>query len=401
MSTMQYPTAKMTTKSGTLKAPPYLDEAQRMSTSGFLKPAAQAEILTKQYDPAQARKDFPPPGPIKKMSNRDIEKALDKYMTLSSTALVECQLARNMIEVFFEIDLDSPTSKKKTETLQGKSLEEIETTVNNYTSIDLPPGAFHVALDSKFRRLFVYFNKGLEIVYGPEIGQWVLNSTTWNIDEYSQIHPPEMPKDKRHINWKDWLLSNPHLCWAPWSRAGVYHWGCWMELGHAYKGSCITKDVANIPSRIQPVLSDLFKSFGNVTRAQRILLGAVDKQVRDETEAMIKSFHDGKKKQWATDEKDCFSLRACLINVFTEPHYDGGDLTNGWACMVPMGEFRGGDLCIRELGRRYTYQPGGIGFIRGSRLEHCTAKWNGIRFSLLATFHENVKQELEAMKSVN
>ncbi|KAI5837243.1 hypothetical protein DFP73DRAFT_601214 [Morchella snyderi] len=101
MSTMQYPTAKMTTKSGTLKAPPYLDEGQRMSTSGFLKPAAQAEILTKQYDPAQARKDFPPPGPIKKMSDRDIEKALDKYMILSSTALVECQLARERGDKIF------------------------------------------------------------------------------------------------------------------------------------------------------------------------------------------------------------------------------------------------------------------------------------------------------------
>ncbi|KAI5839110.1 hypothetical protein DFP73DRAFT_599096 [Morchella snyderi] len=230
MSTMQYPTAKMTIKSGALKAPPYLDEGQRMSNSGFLKPAAHAEILTKQYDPAQARKDFPPPGPIKKMSDRDIEKALDKYMTLSSTALVECQLAcergdnvftqsfgqkGNMIEIFLEIDLDSPTSKKKTETLRGKSLEEIKTTVNNYTSIDLPPGAFYVALDSKFCRLFIYFKKGFEIVYGPEIGQWVLNPTTSNIDEYSQTYPPEMPKDKRHINWKDWLLSNPHLCWAP------------------------------------------------------------------------------------------------------------------------------------------------------------------------------------------
>jgi hypothetical protein len=40
----------------------------------------------------------------------------------------------------------------------------------------------------------------LEIVYGPQIGQWVLDSTTWNIDEYSQIHPPDMRKDKRHLN---------------------------------------------------------------------------------------------------------------------------------------------------------------------------------------------------------
>lgn len=26
-----------------------------------------------------------------------------------------------------------------------------------------------------------------------------------------------------------------------------------------------------------------------------------------------------------------------LINVFTEPHFDGGDLKDGWAIMTPWG----------------------------------------------------------------
>ncbi|KAI5837896.1 hypothetical protein DFP73DRAFT_600334 [Morchella snyderi] len=411
MAEMQFP--QIMTKGGTLKAPPYVDKGQKLCNSGFLKVVGDADIILKQYQLGQARQDFPAADSIPKhKSDRDIEKLLNKHMTLSRKALLDCQAAKdrcekvfthsfglkgNMIEVFFGVDLKSSPSNEKEETLQGRSLQEVETAVNTYPTINLPPGAFYVALDSRFRRLFVYFNKGLEMVYGPEIGQFVLGSTTWNIDQYSQVHPPNLPKDKRHIVMQDWLLSNPHLCWAPWSRAGVYYWGCWMEVGHAYKGSCITKDVASIPARIQPMLSNLFNSFGNITRAQRLLLGAVDKGFRDMAEGVVKGLGEGKKKQWIRDENDCFPLKACLVNVLTELHYDSGDVDGGWACMVPMGYFRGSDLCIRELGRRFNYQSGGVGYIRGSRLEHCTSKWEGVRFCLVGMVHESVQRESEGL----
>jgi hypothetical protein len=76
-----------------------------------------------------------------------------------------------MIKVFFDVDLDLPLYKRKSKTVHGKSLEKIEEIIAIYQTINLPPGAFYVALDSKFRRLFIYFNKAFETVHGPEIGQ--------------------------------------------------------------------------------------------------------------------------------------------------------------------------------------------------------------------------------------
>lgn len=56
-----------------------------------------------------------------------------------------------------------------------------------------------------------------------------------------------------------------------------------------------------------------------------------------------------------TDEEECFALRACLVNVFTEPHYNAGDLNNGLAMMAPMGEFKAGDLgSTQPQSRLYT-----------------------------------------------
>lgn len=100
-----------------------------------------------------------------------------------------------------------------------------------------------------------------------------------------------------------------------------------------------------------------------------------------------------KKLFWLIEDKECFALRACLVNVFTEPHYDGGDLKDGWALMAPLGEYKPGDLCITELQRRFYYQPGSIGAIRGCKLEHYTLKWDGVRYSLVSTIHESLKKE--------
>lgn len=78
--------------------------------------------------------------------------------------------------------------------------------------------------------------------------------------------------------------------------AGVYHGGSyWIELAHTYKDSYIIKDIANIPSRIQPVLFDPFKTFGNISRVQKLLLDAVDQEIRDITDVMMKGFHDRKR----------------------------------------------------------------------------------------------------------
>jgi len=49
------------------------------------------------------------------------------------------------------------------------------------------------------------------------MGKWVIESTAWNIDEYAAIRPSDILKDKLHLEYEEWILSNTHLCWPPWA----------------------------------------------------------------------------------------------------------------------------------------------------------------------------------------
>ncbi|RPB15744.1 hypothetical protein P167DRAFT_542886 [Morchella conica CCBAS932] len=370
----------MHTKAGTLKSPSYL---QGQKKADCVKSHRLADIITKQCTPFLARQAATQSGgqsggqaagqsaePKKAQSDRELERDINKWMCLSEGMKATCEEAKangaksfkifkgkigSIIEVFFDVDISQPLNKVGT--LVNKSLEEINKTALTYEQVEVPavPGAFYLALDKNYTRMFVYFSKGFEMVYGVEIGNWVLESTTYNIEEYSELQPPDIPgaKNIRHAEYKNWLLANPHLCCPDWSRAGVYHWGMWMERGHN-DDAVITKDTLKTSQHMNPVLLRLFTSLGNLTRAKRILLGAVDKDNRDLCIKMITALPKEEKQQWATDDQECFSLRACLINPFTEPHYDIGDLKDGWAVMAQMGEFTGADFCIREMNRGFT-----------------------------------------------
>jgi hypothetical protein len=298
----------------------------------------------------------------------------------------------NIIEVFFNVNTEG---KRPPVSLPRGTLDDIEELGTPFEQVKVNNG-FYVALDTNYRRIFVLFGRGLQLVYGDRIGDHITEATTYNMEEYAMVYPPQIPRDSRHREYVAWLKDNPHLCWPPWARMGVYHWGMWMERGHPEKGCVITRDTNTIPAHVTPVLLTLFRALGNLTRAQRLLFGAVDAACRSDYEAVIKNCPMEKKKIWVTDSDiECFALRACLINVFTEPHYDGGDWENGWASMAPFGEFKDGDFCITELQRRFVYKPGDISFLKARRFEHFTLGWKGHRFCLVATTHESLRNSLD------
>jgi hypothetical protein len=293
-----------------------------------------------------------------------------------------------MIEVFFQIDSHGerapPTSRKAT-------LEDTQALGSSFEQIDIGDKGFYVALDKNYEKIFVMFGAGLKLIYGDKIGEYVEKAMSWNIEEYASVNPPAIPKNIRHKDYEEWLLSNPHLCWPPWARAGVYHWGIWMEQAHAKLGSVTTKDT-NVKGHMKKALLPLFKAMGAITRAQRILLAAVDLECLQEYEKILGKCLDHRA-SFETDERECFTLLACLVNVFTEPHVDGGDVKNGWASMCPLGEFEDGDFCITELKRRFVYKVGSISFLKSEQYEHFTLRWKGHRYCLVATVHEAVKKE--------
>ncbi|PUU72494.1 hypothetical protein B9Z19DRAFT_1137416 [Tuber borchii] len=208
-------------------------------------------------------------------------------------------LAGNRGEVFFLIDSDRerapPTSSKAT-------LEDTQALGSSFEQIDIRDKGLYVALDKNNEKIFVMFGAWLKLIYEEKIREYVEKAMSWNMQGYASVNPPTIPKYTWHNDYKEWLLSNLHL-------------------GHMKKA-----------------LLPLFKAMGAITRVQRILLAAIDLECWQEYEKILGKWLDHRT-CFGTDEQECFTLWACLVNVFTEPYVDGGDVKNGWASMCPLCEF--------------------------------------------------------------
>jgi len=80
------------------------------------------------------------------------------------------------------------------------------------------------------------------------------------------------------------------------------------------------------------------------------------------------------RKSFETNEQECLSLRACLVNVFTELHVDSEDVKNSWISMCPLGKFEDRDFCITELKCRFVHKVGSISFLKSEQYEQFTLR---------------------------
>jgi hypothetical protein len=87
-----------------------------------------------------------------------------------------------------------------------------------------------------------------------------------------------------------------------------------------------------------------------------------------------------------------FVMRALLVNFMTNEHKDTGDWRHGYAFLLPLGEFEGGDLVLRELGLQIQSPPGCCQMFRGRELRHSITKWTGRRFVCVNVTHEAVRK---------
>ncbi|PUU73376.1 hypothetical protein B9Z19DRAFT_1069034 [Tuber borchii] len=172
------------------------------------------------------------------------------------------------------------------------------------------------------------------------------------------------------------------------SRYGVFHWGVWMQRGHESMGPVITADTNKVGAQLRIHQHDLFASLHNTSYPKGFSPGATDKTERDKMQKATQALHDGDKDLWCKSDTECFALRACLVNVWTEPHVDCSDME--WAMISPFGNFDNGEFCIADLERRFTFQEGYIAGIRGKRFVHFTRKWSGSRICLVSTMHSAV-----------
>jgi len=177
-------------------------------------------------------------------------------------------------------------------------------------------------------------------------------------------------------------------------------WACWVSLGYTslglgWAGSALFSTRASPlqactspAARFQPQLQALFQSFGNITQVKSVLLGAIDRKQRDLMRSTVNKLLPQQTSLWKTSSNECFALRACLVNVFTRPHVDSSDMD--WAMLGPIGNFGGGQFCIADLRRSFSYPAGSIGGIRGRHLVHFTRMWQGSRTCLVSTMHASL-----------
>jgi len=157
----------------------------------------------------------------------------------------------------------------------------------------------------------------------------------------------------------------------------------------------ITPDTNKVGARVRAHQHDLFTSLRNISYLKRFLLGAIEKSQRDEMQNTIHSLRPRYKEPWCKSNTECFSLRACLVNLLTQPHVDCGGVE--WAMLAPFGNFTGAEFCIADIERRFDFQEENIAGIRGRRLVHFTRKWAGSRICLVSTMHSDLMRQCADM----
>lgn len=170
-----------------------------------------------------------------------------------------------------------------------------------------------------------------------------------------------------------------------------------MEQGHSNPGSVTTRDT-NMQGHMKKVILLFFKAIGAITKAQRILLTAADTECLKEYERILGKCLDHRT-SFETDDRECFTPQTSLVNVFTKPPVDGGDVTNDWASMCLLGKFEDGDFCITELKCRFVYKVDSISPLKSEQYEHFTVRWKGHWYYFVATVNEAIKKELLYGKS--
>jgi hypothetical protein len=265
----------------------------------------------------------------------------------------------------------------------------------------IPPETIYIALDQKERVIISVFPYGLEMVYGPGDGAQMARLLLQDILAYAQSQPPPKVLDRRHANHDWWVEQNPQFA-PPTGRCGVYHWGAWLEKGHEHKGPMTTKDTLKGGTTSGPVEAatrsiDLrymvLSSWRPLTEAISILFGALDKNLRNQYRLLTSRLPPEIGVRTAPSE--LFTLRAVLVNVLSEPHTDDGDWIAGMSWLAVFGKFRGGHLCLPQLGIKVPMPHGSITGMRGAELQHHVDKWDGTsRVSIVHTFQEAMRRGL-------
>ncbi|RYP60694.1 hypothetical protein DL769_007998 [Monosporascus sp. CRB-8-3] len=243
--------------------------------------------------------------------------------------------------------------------------------------------------------------------FGELLTKNVKNQVTASLDTFSTLQPVPVPDMTRHgLHWVDWLAEHPELDFRirendpRRAKSGVYHFGGHCETGDPNGKKCPipTKDstirIMHGQSQVLPQLHKLrFSAFGACTELARFFFGLLDPELlRQYTRVAAEVGKLGFVPFETRRQEDPFVIRALLVNLMTNEHRDLSDWQRGFAALVPVGDFEGGDLVLRELGLQIRSPPGCVQLIRGRELRHSITRWKGRRFVVVNATHDAVRR---------
>ncbi|KAI1337759.1 hypothetical protein F5Y15DRAFT_425475 [Xylariaceae sp. FL0016] len=247
--------------------------------------------------------------------------------------------------------------------------------------------------------IFANIEKLGDILFGEDGMQTLYRC----LDMWSFFTPLPLPETSRHVVDNHIRRIHPELDPAkatvailPNARMAVAHYGCWAQPGDP-NGRNIhrTWDARFNRSVVQDYPVHLFPDFckavlGTATKMFRFMMQPLDPAFYEEGTEIWKSLESDKR--IITDDGDFLSLFALGVNGYTQRHRDIQDITGGLAGLFSTGDYRGGNLCIPQLGLKVPYRPGTCAILRGTPLEHFVQDYQGTRFFIIGTSHESCKR---------
>ncbi|RYP04519.1 hypothetical protein DL765_010161 [Monosporascus sp. GIB2] len=242
--------------------------------------------------------------------------------------------------------------------------------------------------------------------FGELLTKNVKNEVTTSFGTFSTLQPVPVPDmTRRGLHWVDWLAEHPELDFRirendpRRAKSGVCHFGGHCETGDPNGKKCPfpTKDstvrTMHGQSQVLPQLHKLrFSAFGVCTELARFFFGLLDPELlRQYTRVAAEVGKLGFVPFETRRQEDPFVIRALLVNLMTNEHRDLSDWQRGFAALVPVGDFEGGDLVLRELGLQISSPPGCVQLIRGRELRHSITRWKGRRFVVVNATHDAVR----------
>lgn len=260
-----------------------------------------------------------------------------------------------------------------------------------------------MALDKSDNVIFFQCSDAFDKLLGTHVERQVAKS----LETFSTLQPVPIPDMTRHgLHWIDWLAEHPEFdfrvpgCDPRTAKSGVYHWGGRCETGDpsGKKKPNATLDsqernTGKNKSHIQEQLLTLrYSALGACTELVAFFFNILDPELLAEYRKVAQEVASIKVIPFETRRTDePFVLRAALVNLMTNEHKDRSDWRNGFAGLVPVGDFQGGDMILRELGLRIQSRPGCVQLLRGRELRHSITRWTGRRFVVVNATHQAVR----------